>query len=75
MFYPSWAIIERRDYYSDNKEGYYQLIVKETEVRAKLEGKLETIPGLVKLGLTSQQIATALELPKETILQAIDSMS
>ena len=57
----------------------YQLIVKETEVRSKLEGKLEgkleTIPGLVKLGLTPEQIATALELPRETILQAIDSMS
>ena len=48
----------------------YQLIVKES----KIEGKLETIPGLVKLGLTPEQIASALELPRETILQAIDSM-
>jgi len=39
-----------------------------------LAGKLETLPRLVKLGLTVMQIAEALELEIETVERAIASL-
>ena len=40
-----------------------------------LEGKLKSIPGLLKLGLSPEQIATALELDLEIIQQEINRLS
>ena len=37
----------------------------------KLEGKLEGIPGLVKLGLTVEQIAGALQLDVEIVREVV----
>jgi predicted transposase YdaD len=35
------------------------------------EAKLETVPRLVKLGLTAEQIAQALDLPLSLILETL----
>ena len=44
----------------------------EAEEKGKLEGKLESIPGFLALGLTVEQIAGALELDVEIVQQAAD---
>ncbi len=49
--------------------------LKQTKVyqEAKMEAKMEAVPGLLKLGLTMEQIATALKLSVEEIQQVISS--
>ncbi len=43
---------------------------REVAEEAKLEGKLESVPRLLQLGLSVEQIATALELDVEVVRQA-----
>ncbi len=45
--------------------------LQEGKLEGLQEGKLKTIPGLVKLGLSPEQIAMALELDIELINQEI----
>jgi predicted transposase YdaD len=47
---------------------------KDVKLEELLEGKLKSIPGLLKLGLSPEQIATALELDLEIIQQEIDKL-
>ena len=49
--------------------------LKQTKVyqEAKQEGKLESVPRLLQLGLTIEQIAMALELEVEVVTQAAQS--
>ena len=48
--------------------------LEEGEVRGKLIGKLETIPGLLKLGLSPEQIAEALDIELLIVRQAVDEL-
>ncbi len=41
---------------------YFQEVAEEAKLEGKLEGKLESVPQLLQLGLSLEQIATALEL-------------
>ncbi|MDY7050570.1 MAG: hypothetical protein RPG89_18670 [Microcystis panniformis WG22] len=41
------------------------------EEKLKKEAKLETVPRLVKLGLTAEQIVQALDLPLLLILETL----
>jgi predicted transposase/invertase (TIGR01784 family) len=58
---------------------FYKDVKLEGEAKGKLEGlqegKLKTIPRLVKLGLSPEQIAMALELDPELINQVISKLS
>ena len=45
----------------------------EGETKGRMEGKMEAVPGLLKLGLTVEQIATALKLSVEEIQQVVSS--
>lgn len=45
----------------------YKSIESKGKLAGKLEGKLETVPELLKLGLSLEQIAQALHLPLEKI--------
>ncbi len=45
----------------------------EGEIKGRMEGRMEAVPGLLKLGLTVEQIATALKLSVEDIQQVISS--
>ncbi len=49
---------------------YFREVAQEVAQQAKLEGKLETVPRLLQLGLSVEQIATALELDFEFVEQA-----
>ena len=53
---------------------YFQEVAAEiaakAKVEGKLEGKLESVPRLLQLGLSVEQIATALELDVEVVRQA-----
>jgi predicted transposase/invertase (TIGR01784 family) len=49
----------------------YQDALQEGLDKGKLEGKLEGIPGLVKLGLTVEQIAGALQLDVEIVREVV----
>jgi len=53
---------------------YFQEFAQEAKVEGKvegkLEGKLESVPRLLQLGLSVEQIATALELDVEVVRQA-----
>ncbi|NJN07782.1 MAG: hypothetical protein HC836_32245 [Richelia sp. RM2_1_2] len=49
------------------KTRFYQEVREET--------KLETIPRLLKMGLTTQQIAQALELDVEMVRQVVNKLS
>ena len=53
---------------------YFREVAQEVAQQAKLEGKLEckleTVPRLLQLGLSVEQIATALELDVELVEQA-----
>ena len=57
----------------------YQSIKEECEeeikLEAKLETKLETVPRLLALGLSAEQIAQALDLTVEQVQQAADNQS
>lgn len=48
---------------------------QEVSEKAKLEGKLETVPRFLKKGLTVQEIAEALELDLETVQKAAKEQS
>ncbi|WP_242038891.1 hypothetical protein [Anabaena lutea] len=50
---------------------FYQEVQEETQLKTKLE----TIPRLLKMGLSVQQIAEALELNIEVVQQAIKQQS
>jgi predicted transposase/invertase (TIGR01784 family) len=49
---------------------YFQEVAAEIAAKAKVEGKLESVPRLLQLGLSVEQIATALELNVEVVRQA-----
>ncbi len=53
---------------------YFREVAEEVAAKAriegKLEGKLESVPRLLQLGLSVEQIATALELDVEVVRQA-----
>lgn len=50
------------------KTQYFQDVATDS----KLEGKLESVPGLLKLGLTIEQIAGALELDADLVKSAAE---
>jgi predicted transposase/invertase (TIGR01784 family) len=52
------------------KTRFYQEVKAEGKVEGKVEGKLETVPRLLKLGLSLEQIADALELSLEQVRRA-----
>lgn len=52
---------------------YFREVAEEAALQGKLEGKLESVPRLLQLGLTIEQIATALELDVEVVTQATQS--
>ncbi len=45
----------------------------EGQIEGQINAKMEAVPGLLKLGLTVEQIATALKLSVEEIQQVISS--
>ncbi|MBU7581855.1 MAG: Rpn family recombination-promoting nuclease/putative transposase [Nostoc sp. TH1S01] len=47
-------------------------VYQEAREEGKLEGKLEAVPGLLKLGLSVEQIAEALELEIDMVRQAAE---
>lgn len=49
---------------------YFQEVTAEIAAKAKVEGKLESVPRLLQLGLSVEQIATALELDVKAVMQA-----
>ncbi|NER38452.1 MAG: Rpn family recombination-promoting nuclease/putative transposase [Oscillatoria sp. SIO1A7] len=53
------------------KTRYFQEVAEE----AKLEGKLESLPGLLAIGLSAEQIAGALGLDVELVMQAAREQS
>ena len=53
------------------KTRYFQEVAEE----AKLEGKLESVPGLLAIGLSAEQIAGALGLDVEQVMQAAREQS
>ncbi|MCC5605896.1 hypothetical protein LC612_03585 [Nostoc sp. CHAB 5834] len=54
---------------------FYQDVFAEGEQKGKQEGKLETIPQLLGLGLSIEQIAQALGLDEQLVRQAAQSES
>lgn len=57
------------------KTRFYQEVLEEGKQEGKQEGKLEAVPELLRLGLTSQQIAGALKLPLELIQQTAQEIT
>ena len=51
----------------------YQEAKMEGIIEGRMEGRMEAVPGLLKLGLTVEQIATALKLSVEEIQQVVSS--
>ncbi len=49
---------------------YFREVAEEVAAKARIEGKLETVPRLLQLGLSVEQIAAALELDVEVVRQA-----
>lgn len=49
---------------------YFREVAEEVAAKTKLETKLETVPRLLQLGLSVEQIAMALELDVELVRQA-----
>ena len=49
---------------------YFREVAAEAALEGKLEGKLESVPRLLQLGLTIEQITTALELDVDVVRQA-----
>ncbi|MEM6754571.1 MAG: hypothetical protein AAF630_16565 [Cyanobacteria bacterium P01_C01_bin.38] len=47
-------------------------IKQEVKQEFKEEGKLESVPGLLKMGLSVEQIAQALELKVEVVRKAVE---
>ena len=54
---------------------FYQDVFAEGEQKGKQEGKLETIPQLLVLGLSIEQIALALGLDEQVVRQAVQPKS
>jgi len=54
---------------------FYKDVKQEGLEEGEVKGKLETIPGLLKLGLTVEQIVDVLKLDRVIIQQAIDNLS
>lgn len=57
------------------KTRFYQDTFSEGKAEGKAEGKIEAIPNLVKLGLTPEQIAVALQLDLELVKNVISGNS
>jgi len=57
------------------KTKYFQEVAEEYEQKGKLEGKLETVPLLLGLGLSGEEIAARLGLDIETVRQAAQSQA
>ena len=49
---------------------YFREVAEEAALKGELQGKLKSVPRLLQLGLTVEQIATALELDVEVVRQA-----
>ena len=49
---------------------YFREVAEEAALKGELEGKLKLVPRLLQLGLTIEQIATALELDVEVVTAA-----
>ena len=54
---------------------FYQEVEQEVEERTKLRTKLEAIPRMLKMGLSLEQIAQALELEVEDVRKAIENQN
>ncbi|MEH2290269.1 hypothetical protein [Nostoc sp.] len=54
---------------------FYQDVFAEGKQKGRQEGKLETIPQLLALGLSIQQIAQALGLDEQLVKQAAQPKS
>jgi predicted transposase/invertase (TIGR01784 family) len=54
---------------------FYQEVLEEGKQEGKQEGKLETVPELLRLGLTLEQIAGALKLPLELVQQTAQQIT
>lgn len=54
---------------------YFQEVKEEGKQEGKQEAKLETVPRLLQLGLSVEQIATALDLPIEIVQQVAQEQS
>ena len=54
---------------------YFQEVGADFKEEGRLEGKLESVPGFLALGLTVEQIAGALGLDVEMVQQAADGES
>jgi predicted transposase/invertase (TIGR01784 family) len=52
------------------KTRYFQEVAEEAEQKGKLKAKLESVPGLLAIGLSPEQIAGALGLDVEQVMQA-----
>jgi len=66
----SLAVQQYAERYAQERKEQGRLEGKiEGKIEGKLEGKLEGVPRLFMLGLSAEQIAEALELPLETVLQ------
>ncbi len=46
---------------------YFQQVEQEGEIKGKLKGKLETVPLLIQLGMTVEEIASRLDLPLDKV--------
>ena len=53
---------------------FYQEVFTEGKLEGKEEGKLETVPKLLALGLSIEQIAQALGLDEEVVRQAASKL-
>lgn len=51
------------------KTKFYQDTFSQGKIEGEIEGKIKTIPNLVRLGLTPEQIAEALDLSLDLINQ------
>ncbi len=52
---------------------YVKELQAESKEEGKLKGKLESVPGFLALGLTVEQIATALALDVEVVKKAAEN--
>lgn len=54
---------------------FYQEVEQEVEQRTKIATKIEAVPPLLKMGLSVEQIAQALELKVEVVRKAAQKQS
>ena len=57
------------------KTRYFQEVADEAEQKGRLQAKLESVPGLLAIGLSAEQIAGALGLDVELVMQAAREQS